>query len=141
MKKTELNKTQLADRTFFVERLSKAGWQVTLFNEQFDQGLWISPEASMEHKGRDVSLRFDFLAADPRLILYVDAARGKELGLVFRCPDRIRELVEAVIKMQDSVTAANVKKHAEQLIEVCHKMFKISASGDKEIPVRPRSSR
>jgi hypothetical protein len=141
MKKAEMNKTQLADRAFFVERLSKAGWRKTLFNEQFDQGLWISPEASMEHSGKDISLRFDFLAEDPRLILYVDATGGKELGLVFRCPDRIRELVEAVIAMQDSVTAANVKKHAEQLIEVCPRMFKISASGDKEIPVKPGSSR
>jgi hypothetical protein len=141
MQKSELSQAQLRDRSAFVETLSQAGWRGTGFNQQFEEGLWISPEASLEYSSSTISLRFDFEAEDPRFILYINSADGRELGLVFRCQDRLKQLLEAVIGMQDSLTPANIKDKAETLLAACPKMFKISASGVAEIPVKGRSSR
>jgi len=141
MKKSEMNEGQLRDRTHFVEALTKAGWRGSLFNEQFDEGLWVSPEASMEFSSSTISLRFDFVAKDPRLILYIDSPEGKELGLIFRCLERMEALLMAVIGMQDSIAPSNIKEKTPQLLEACPKLFKISASGDREIPVKSSRKR
>lgn len=141
VKKSQMTERQLSDRTLFVKTLANAGWRGTLFNEHFDSGLSGSPEASMEYSSKAMELRFDFEAKDPRLILYLDSPEGKSLGLVFRCPDQLDALLQAVIGIQDSVTAANIKKKSEELLSACPEMFKISASGDKEIRVKPARSR
>jgi hypothetical protein len=136
MEKSEMSETQLRDRGRFVDALTKSGWSGTLFNEQFDEGLWVSPEASMEFSSPTIELRFDFVAEDPRLILYISSPDGKELGLVFRCLDRVEALLAAVISMQDSISPSNLKTKTPELLAACPKMFKISASGDSEIPVK-----
>lgn len=141
MKKSEMSQAQLRDRTGFVDALTKAKWRGTLFNEQFEEGLWVSPEASMEFSSSTISLRFDFVAEDPRLILYIDSPDGKELGLVFRCLDRVEALLKAVIGMQDSISPSNIKEKTPELLAACPKMFKISASGDREIPVKSSPKR
>ena len=141
VKKSEMNASQLKDRKLFVDKLTKAGWSGTLQNEQFDEGLWVSPEATMEYSSKTMSLRFDFVLKDPRLILYLDSKEGKILGLVLRCMDRVDAIVEAVIAIQDTVDAGTLKKSSEQLLDACPEMFKISASGDKEVPVKKAKSR
>jgi len=141
MKKSEMNESQLRDRTLFVDTLSRAGWQGTLFNEQFDEGLWTAPEASLEFSSKAMQMRFDFEAEDPRVILYLDSPEGRSLGLVFRCIDRLAPLLKAVIAVQDTINAANIKRKSEEFLSACPNVFKISASGDKEIPVKPARSR
>lgn len=136
-----MSERQLADRTLFVNTLSKAGWSGTLFNEHFDEGLAATPEASMEYSSKSMDLRFDFNAKGPRVILYLDSSEGKSLGLVFRCMDQLEALLAAVIGIQDTVSATNIKQKSEELLAACPEMFKISASGDKEIPVKAKKSK
>jgi hypothetical protein len=140
MEKAEMNEEQLRRRSLFVDTLAAAGWRGLNFNQKFDAGLWTSPEASMEYTSGTMTLRLDFLCEDPRVILYLDSREGKSLGLVFRCEDRLKPLVDAIIGMQDTVNPANIKEKSEKLLAACPKMFKISASGDKEIPVKSKRS-
>ncbi len=140
MRKTEMNEEQLKDRSFFVDKLGSAGWRGSNFNRNFDEGLWSSPEASMTYSNGTISLRLDSLFDDPRQILYIESRAGKSLGLVFKCPDRLNALLQAIVGMQDSIAPDNIKDKAEELLAVCPNMFKISASGDKLIPVKPMKS-
>jgi hypothetical protein len=140
MEKSEMSEEQLRQRSVFIESLSAAGWRGLNFNQKFEQGLWTSPEASMEYSNGPITLRLDQLFEDPRVILYLDSQEGKSLGLVFKCADRLKPLLDAVIEMQDTVSAANIKEKSERLLAACPKMFKISASGDQLIPVKPRKS-
>ena len=139
MKKSELSAEQLATRSTIIETLSAHGWKGLPFNEQFDQGLWSSPEASMEHAGKSLTLRLDLKFDDPRLILYIDSSEGKNLGLVFKCIDKAKPLVDALVAMQDSLAPDNIKTKSEELLAVCPEMFKISESGDKLIPVKSKA--
>jgi hypothetical protein len=128
---------QLARRTTFVTTLEGAGWRPLPFNADFDQGLNGAPEASLEYAAHGgTTLRLDFQAEDPRVILYVDAADGRSLGLVFRCFNRLEVLLDAIVTMQDTIGPGNIPEHSKKLLAACPEMFKISASGDKEIPVR-----
>jgi len=141
MRKSEMNEQQLRNREIFVETLTSAGWNALNFNQQFDAGLWVSPEASMEYINPEMTLRFDFICKDPRTILYLDSTEGKSLGLVFKCEDRLEQLLEIVVGFQDSINSANSKDKVEELLVVCPKIFKIAASGDKLIPIKPKKSR
>jgi hypothetical protein len=140
MRKSEMNDKQLKERSFLVNTLSDAGWRGSNFNRDFDEGLWSSPEASMTYSNPTVSLRLDMSFDDPRQTLYIESSDGKSLGLVFKCPDRLNALMQAIIGMQDAIAPGNIKEKAEELLAVCPNMFKISASGDQLLPVRPRKS-
>jgi hypothetical protein len=141
MEKSEMSEQQLRQRSMFVDSLTAAGWRGLNFNEKFEHGLWVSPEASMEYSNATMALRLDQHFQDPRVILYLDSPDGKSLGLVFKCSDRLKPLLDAVIEMQDTLSPASIKEKSEQLLAACPQMFKISASGDQLIPVKPRKSR
>lgn len=95
----------------------------------------------MEYSNSAIDLRLDLLFEDPRIILYLDSKEGKSLGLVFKCEDRLKSLVNAVVRMQDIITPGNIKEKSEELLAACPKVFKISASGDKLIPIKSKRSR
>jgi hypothetical protein len=141
MRKSEMTDEQVKNRSFFVDTLAKAGWQGSNFNQKFDRGLWASPEASMEYSNPAMDLRLDFVFEDPRIILYLDSKEGRTLGLVFKCEDRLKPLLDAVVGMQNTIGPGNIKAKSEDLLAACPKMFKISASGDKLVPVKPKRSR
>ena len=86
-----------------------------------------------------MSLRLDLLFEDPRMILYLTSKGGKSLGLVFKCEDRQKQLLDAIVGMQDSLTPENVKTKTVDFLAVCPNVFKISSSGDKLIPVKSKS--
>jgi hypothetical protein len=140
MRKSEMSKGQLDQRSLFVDTLETAGWRGSNFNRNFDEGLWEDPEASMDYSSRTISLRLDLSFEDPRMILYISSKGGKSLGLVFKCEDRQKQLLEAIVAMQDSLTPENVKTKTVDLLAVCPNVFKISASGDKLIPVKSKSA-
>jgi hypothetical protein len=140
MRKSEMSEKQLQQRSLFVDTLETAGWRGSNFNRNFDQGLWESPEASMTYSSQTISLRLDLSFEDPRMILYLNSKGGKSLGLVFKCEDRQKQLLEAIVAMQDSLTPENVKMKTVDLLAVCPNVFKISASGDKLIPVKSKSA-
>jgi hypothetical protein len=140
MRKSELSEEQLQQRRFFVDTLADAGWRGSNFNRNFDLGLWSSPEASLTYSNGQMSLRLDLAFEDPRIIFYISSTSGKSLGLVFKCEDRHKSLLAAVIGMQDSITPENIKDKTEELAVVCPKLFKISASGDKLLPVKSKIS-
>lgn len=141
MRKSDMSREQLAERAVFVDKLTAAGWRGSNFNRNFDDGLSVSPEASMSYSNRDMTLRFDLAFKDPRATLYLDAKGGKTLGLVFKCPERLQDLVSAVVAMQNDISPDNVKEKSADLLAVCPEMFKISASGDKLIPVKAKKGR
>jgi hypothetical protein len=141
MRKSEMNEEQLRQRALFVDSLASAGWHGSNFNRNFDDGLWSSPEASMTYASADMSLRLDLLFEEPRLIFYIGARSGKSLGLVFKCVDRLKAVVDAVIGMQDIIASDNVKEMSKELVATCPEVFKISASGNRLIPVKSQVSR
>ena len=141
MRKSEMSAEQLRQRTSFVTTLEKAGWSGSNFNRNFDAGLWDSPEASMTYSNRELTLRLDLVFKDPRMILYLDAKSGKSLGLVFKCEDRQKELLETIVGMQNGIASDNLKESTEELLAVCPNIFKISASGDKLVPIKSKSSK
>jgi hypothetical protein len=141
MRKSEMNQDELRYRDLFVETLSSKGWHGARRNQQFDRGLWVSPEASMTYSNGALELRFDLYCEDPRVILYLESPGGKTLGLVFRCEDRLRPLLDTVVAMQDVVSPGNIKDKTKELLAACPRMFKISASGNKLIPVKPNRSK
>ncbi|MEA2894736.1 MAG: hypothetical protein QOJ84_351 [Bradyrhizobium sp.] len=141
MRKKEMNEEQLRQRSLFVDSLANAGWRGSNFNHNFDEGLWSSPEASMTYSNRQMSLRLDLSFEDPRMIFYLGSKSGKSLGLVFKCGDRQKSLLDAVIGMQDSIGPDSIKDKSEDLLAICPNMFKISASGGKLIPIKPKKSK
>ena len=141
MRRSEMNEFQLEKRNMFVKTLKTAGWHDLNFNQKFDAGLWVSPEASMEYTNQTMTLRLDLIFEEPRSILYLDSKEGKSLGLVFKCEDQLKPLLDTVTGMQDSIAPDNIKDKAEDLLAACSAMFKISESGDKLIPVRSKKSK
>jgi hypothetical protein len=142
MRQSEMNQEQLARRSLFVDTLTAAGWRSSNNNRNFDNGLWVSPEASLSYSNPDMTLIFELALDDPRAILHLDAKGGRTLGLVFKCVDRLKDLLNAVVAMQNDISPDNVKNTSTNLLAVCPEMFKISASGDKLIPVKaPKGGR
>lgn len=141
MRRSEMTEEQLKNRALFVETLAGSDWKGLSFNDDFDQGLWSSPEASFEYSNPAMTLRLDFICEDPRVILYLDSPEGKSLGLVFKCFDDLKPLLDAVVGMQDGISPSTIKENSELLLAACPNMFKISASGDKLIPVKSKRSR
>ncbi len=142
MRKSELNESQLSIRALFVETLKAKGWQGSLFNQQFDQGLWVSPDASLNYSHESLTMRVDLnLDDDPRVILYISSAEGKSLGLVFKCVDNLKPLLDALVGMQNTISPDNIKQKSDELFVACPQMFKISASGDKLIPVKSKRTK
>lgn len=135
-----MNDEQLKSRDMFLTALSEAGWSGSNTNRNFDAGLWTSPEASMTFSNAQVSLQFDLALEDPRAILYINSTQGKQLGLVFKCNDRLKPLLDTVVGMQATISPGNIKEKSEQLLAACPNMFKISGSGNKMIPVKPQRS-
>jgi hypothetical protein len=141
MRKSEMSQKQLEQRSLFVDTLANAGWRGSNTNRNFDEGLWTAVEASLTYSNQDISLRLDLSFEDPRVILYISSKQGKSLGLVFKCEDRQKDLLDAVVGMQDNLTADNVKNKMQELVIACPNVFKISLSGDKLIPVKPKNSK
>jgi hypothetical protein len=141
MRKSEMSQEQLRQRSLFVDTLANAGWRGSNTNRNFDEGLWTTVEASLTYSNRDISLELELSFENPRLIFRIHSKEGKNLGLVFRCEDRRKDLVEAIVGMQDNLTADNVKNKMQELVTICPNAFKISASGDKLIPVSPKNSK
>lgn len=135
MRRTEMSEQQLKNRQLFVDSLLAVGWRGSNFNQDFDQGLRVSPEASMEYSNSAMDLRFDFVCQDPRLILYLDSHEGKSLGFVFKCENQLEPLLDAVIGMQDTISPGNLREKSAELLRACPEMFKISPSGDGLIRV------
>ncbi|MEW5737527.1 MAG: hypothetical protein AB1938_01305 [Myxococcota bacterium] len=139
MRKTEMTPEQLRERARFVELFAAKGWKpLPNFTGHFDDGLWIEPEAAFEYDNGKLTLRCDRYFADPRVILYLDSREGKTLGLVFKCPDT-GPLLAAIVGMQDDIGSDNLKEKADELFEACPRMFKISGSGDRLIPVKSKA--
>ncbi len=138
MRKTEMNEIQITNRNLFVNTLAAAGWQGSNFNKNYDEGLWSSPEASLEFSNQTMTLRCDYICDNPRVILYLDSREGKSLGLVFSYEDHLDPLLKAIVKIQNSIRSDNIKEACKELLDACPKMFKISSSGDKLIPVKQR---
>jgi hypothetical protein len=135
-----MNEEQLRQRALFVDTLTNAEWRGSNFNRNFDEGLWSSPEASMTYSNRQLALRIDLLFEDPRLILYVTSKTGKGLGLVFKCLENQGPLLEALIRIQDILTPDNIKEKTKELVTTCRSVFKISASGDRLIPLKEKKA-
>ena len=140
MRKGEMNEEQLRQRSLFVNTLTTAGWSGSNFNRNFEEGLWSSPEASMTYSNPHQALRMDLSFEDPRLILYVSSPAGKSLGLVFKCLENQEQLLKVVIGMQDTIAQDNVKDKMKELVAICPNVFKISARGDKLIPIKGHAS-
>ena len=140
MRKSEMSQEQLQQRSLFVDTLANAGWRNSNTNRNFDEGLWTTVEAKLTYSNRDMSLELELSFENPRLIFHINSKEGKSLGLVFKCLDRQKDLLEAIVGMQDHLTTDNVKNKMQELVIVCPNVFKISASGDKLLPIKPMSS-
>ena len=92
----------------------------------------------MLYSSPQISLQLDLTLEDPRVILRLSSKEGKNLGLVFKCVNRLKAILDAIIDMQDSLSPENVNTKRVQLLDACPDIFRISASGDKLIPVKPQ---
>lgn len=136
MDKSHMSSRHLQLRTLFVDTLAAAGWQGTNINRDFDRGLDGIVEASMRYtNAHNMSFRFDYAFEEGSLTLYIDSADGRTLGLVFKCADRPKPLLDAVVQLQDTLAPGTIKESSEALLAACPQMFKMSGSAGKLVPV------
>lgn len=133
VKKSEMSQQQLEERETVVERLTRAGWEATAFNRLFDKGKSTRYEASMEYKGRmDLTVTYE---ASKRVIdvgLYTRSGSGVDLVIQFK--DKLRELLDYLISIQDTVDAKNYKDHIRQLLRICPEIYTPDRN-DRLVPV------
>jgi hypothetical protein len=82
MMKSEMSEDQLADRATFVERVREAGWDLGGWEELFEGGADLEPEAQAEYRNPRAFLRLSYNARSDYVLLECGGvrAKGEEAG-------------------------------------------------------------
>jgi hypothetical protein len=80
MTKSELSEDQLADRAAFVERVRAAGWDVGGWEQLFENGADLEPEAQAEYVSPRAFLRLSYHARGDYVLLECGGVRGETEG-------------------------------------------------------------
>ena len=80
MTKSEMTEDQLADRAAFVQRVSAAGWDLGGWEQLFEDGADLEPEAQAEYQNPRAFLRLSYHARRDYVLLECGGVRSEGEG-------------------------------------------------------------
>jgi hypothetical protein len=133
MRKREMSKKQLAMRSIVIDTLAAAGWEGPSQESDFDRGLWLPAEASMEYRAKNMTLEAEHSAEQKSLVLLLTADSGADVRLVIKCEDKLESVLKALVGFQDQISPTNFREKLKPLLKICDKVF--VDTGDEEVPL------
>lgn len=131
MKRSEMSKEQLSQRSFIVERLTLAGWQGTNINTSFEAGRYEPHEVAMLRSGKGTDLRIDVHCKEKQLFLYIFGSDSKRLELMFEYEGYLESLLTQIIAIQDDISGTNFRSYTGRLIDACPECYTFTSGGQK----------
>lgn len=120
MKKSEMPISSLEDRRIFLERLASADWDVEGWDEVFDGGGNVYPEAEARYAGTVFNLRLEYHADDGCLLLEMVEREGNSVLRLHLYPlADITSLLTRIIATQGTLNGENYDELVKSLISVC----------------------
>jgi hypothetical protein len=117
MRKSELSAQAIASRDVFIRALEARGWRVESWNELFDAGADIDPEAEATYSGPRFDLHLEFHASSPWLLLVLVARAGDVvLRLRVHPGPTVTSVLKEITDAQDELTADNMSELVKALI-------------------------
>jgi hypothetical protein len=119
MRKSEMTKEQLQERSAITASLAAAGWSGPLEEESFAQNLWLDPEASMEYENDSMLLDLEYNAEKKSVYFTISAHTGESIQLVIEYGKKLDELLQTVIDFQDEISPNNYRQFLRRILKVC----------------------
>jgi hypothetical protein len=120
MFKEELNQQQLRDRNLFIKKLISAGWDPKGWDELFEGGACLTPEAQAEYQNTTFDLRLSYYAGQGYMLVEcVGRDDPTRLSLLFYPNQNFEILVDKVIAMQDTLSPSNYPDFITMMIPLC----------------------
>ncbi len=124
MKKNEMSIHTLKERNIFIQKLAYAGWEVESWDEVFDTGANVEPEAEARYTGPIFDLHLEFHADHRYLALEMVERKGENTIFLRLYPrGEIETLLALIIANQDNIGAENYPEVVKSLIPYCEPLL------------------
>jgi hypothetical protein len=131
-----MNPTQLAARTLFVKRLVDAGWNPGGWEELFEAGSSVLPEAQAEYRNQAAQLRLSYYVGEGYVKLECVPREGHPVLIVHCYPRQNAAVVaDSVIAQQQGIDAGAYGNTIDALMPVCERL--VLDTSDGLITVKP----
>jgi hypothetical protein len=115
--KDDMSARSLEDRQHFLQRLERAGWSVNGWNELFDTGSDVDPEAEATYAGPVFDLYLASHAHPGYLAFDLEQRDGPDVVRLRLYPrERISQLIDRITAAQDTLDAENYADLIKSLI-------------------------
>ncbi len=126
-----MTEQQLANRSTFIRKLIAAGWDPRGWEQLFDGGARLKPEAQAEYNNGILNLRMSYYAGEgyiqlecvQREVITVVAAR------FYPKEDNLVSIIDIVIAEQDTLSLDNFSDIIKRIIPYCSHIFLESGLG------------
>jgi hypothetical protein len=134
MRASEMTPEQLEHREFIVQTLSAAGWTSRKSNGLFEQGWWLPEEAVLDYENAQAELIVMYNAEGHNLELLIDQ-RGWRYDFVIAFGERLVEVLETLIVVQDRLAFETVGREVATLLDLCPDGLVLYSEAEGRIPV------
>lgn len=120
MTKEELSACQRVTRELFVAKLRQVGWSSNGWEEMFESGINVNPEALATYTNRAVDLQLGWFAGEDFVRMEMNARDGNR-AMTFRLHPgcRLGELLDAVANVQDAISFDNYVPWIKGVLPLC----------------------
>ena len=120
MFKAEMTEKQLADRDVFVRKLTAVGWDPRGWEQLFDSGANLTPEAQAEYKNATFEMRLGYYIGENYVSLELARIHNRtNIRLRFCLKDNLAVIVDAVAEVQDTVSQDNYVDFIQKMVLLC----------------------
>jgi hypothetical protein len=123
MQKSQMNATDLATHHLVVSALVAAGWEPQRDQLAFDEGEWTLYDIDMQRFNGRMRLRVFRDPTSDELGLALRTTQGQTVGLYLKCGDRLRDVLDVIVEMQDVIDEGNYRQHVACLVQVCPEIY------------------
>ena len=127
MLKEEMTEEQLAKREDFITPLVSAGWDVGGWEQLFNSGFSLTPEAQAEYQNPKLTLRLSYYIKDDYILLEFRKQEDSTLSaqenimpsLRFYTNGNLESVLSGVIAEHDTLSVDNYPNFIKKMIPLC----------------------
>ena len=134
MRKAELSEAQRVERDRFVRYLEEFGWDPGGWETLFEGGADLVPEAQAEYVNSTSTLRLGLNLGKSRIRFeWAGQDENDVLSLILHPAYTVKEVLDLIVTIQDTLSFSNGAPLIEALIAVCREAY--LETGEELIPL------
>ncbi len=136
MLKIEMTSQQLANRNKFIRELITAGWDPGGWEQLFEGGARLTPEAQAEYRNVNLDLRLSYYVSDGYLRLECLKKDGSKIlgARLHPKEDNLIHIVDIVISQQNILSRSNFLNLIKKMTPYCSNIFLESSFVSTKVP-------